>query len=203
MGLRAVVFDFGGVLVRTEDRTPRERLAARLGLTYDQLAGLVFNSQSARRASLGEITTQEHWDALRQRLGLSPDEFPDVPIEFWGGDTLDRELVDYIQSLRSKYKTGLISNAWDDLHEVLVKGWKIAGNFDQIVISAEVGVTKPDPEIYRIALRRLAVKPQEAVFVDDFPENVEGAREVGMQAIQFKDSIQVRDALNILLREAE
>lgn len=202
MGLRAVIFDFGGVLVRTEDRTPRERLASRLGLTYDQLTDMIFNSQSARRAALGEITTQEHWEALRLRLGLSPDEFPDVPVEFWGGDTLDRELVDYIQSLRPRYKTGLISNAWDDLRDVLVKGWMIADYFDQIVISAEVGITKPDPEIYHIALKRLAVKPQEAVFVDDFPENIEGAREVGLQAIQFEGSIQVREALNNLLWEA-
>ena len=78
MAIKAVVFDFGGVLVRTEDRTPRQRLADSLGMTYDQVNELIFESESARKATVGEITTQEHWETLRSDLDMSEDEFPRV-----------------------------------------------------------------------------------------------------------------------------
>ena len=92
-----------------------------------------------------------------------------------------------------------MSNAWDDLRDVLEKGWKIAAAFDAIVISAEVGVAKPDAKIYHIILDRLGVAPAEAVFVDDFSENVAGARAVGMRAIRFQNSRQVRADLDQIL----
>ena len=203
MQIRAVLFDFGGVIVRTNDRTPRERLAARLGIAYDQLSSLVFDSESALQATLGKITTQKHWEALRNELGLSQDDHANLPLDFWGGDVLDQELVDYIRALRPDYKTSLISNAWDDLRQVLEYTWKISDVFDEIIISAEVGVAKPDPRIYQIALERLAVAPQQAVFVDDFPANIAGARAVGMHAIHFKNSLQARKELDRLLNSKE
>ena len=71
MTIRAVIFDLGGVLVRTEDRAPRTQLADRLGLSYEELSALIFDSQSAHQATKGEITTEEHWDEVRKTLGLS------------------------------------------------------------------------------------------------------------------------------------
>jgi epoxide hydrolase-like predicted phosphatase len=201
MGIRAVIFDFGGVLVRTEDRRPREQLAERLGMTYGGLSDLIFESESSRRAALGEISTQEHWEAVREKVGLAPEAIYNVAGEFWGGDALDHDLVDYLHSLRPAYKTGLISNAFDDLRDALVDEWKIADAFDEIIISAEVGVAKPDPQIYHIALERLGLAPGEVVFVDDFPENIAGAQAVGMHALQFRDSWQVREALDSLLKK--
>ena len=199
MPIRAVIFDLGGVLVRTENPAPRARLAERLGMSPAELSRIVFDEDSAYRATLGAITTQEHWEAVRRKLGLSPEEFPAVPVEFWGGDTLDRDLVDYLHALRPRYKTALLSNAWDDLHQVLEEYWKITDAFDEIIISAEVGLLKPDPRIYQLALERLNVEPQEAVFVDDFPENVAGARAVGIRAIQFRDSGQARAEVEAML----
>jgi hypothetical protein len=61
MVVKAVVFDFGGVLMRTEDRKPRSQLAERLGMTYDELSALIFNSPSAILATKGEISAEEHW----------------------------------------------------------------------------------------------------------------------------------------------
>jgi putative hydrolase of the HAD superfamily len=130
---------------------------------------------------------------------MTPEEFSVVRGEFWAGDVLDMHLVDYLRSLRPRYKTGLLSNAWDDLHGVLQHEWHIADAFDGIIISAEVGVAKPDPRIYRLALERLGVAPAEAVFVDDFLHNVEGAHTVGMHAIQFRSPEQTQTELEQLL----
>lgn len=199
MPIRAVIFDLGGVLVRTEDRTSRTRLAERHGLTYIELSELVFDSPSALQATRGEITTEEHWDEVRKKLGLSKEESPQVPLEFWGGDRLDEDLVNYLRGLRPQYKIALLSNAWDDLRQMIEEVWDCADAFDQIVISAEVGMVKPEPPIYKKVLSDLDVKPREAVFVDDFPENVAGAKAVGLEAIQFISPKQTLQDLEKLL----
>lgn len=199
--IRAVIFDLGGVLVRTEDRSPRAELAHRLGMTYDDLSHLIFESESARLATLGKRSTDEHWESIREALGLSLDDFPSVRAGFWGGDVLDTSLMDYIRSLRTRFKTGLLSNAWDNLRRVISDTWEIAEAFDDIVISAEVGISKPDPGIYKLAVQRLGVLPEEAVFVDDFPHNIGAAQEAGLVGILFKNSHQVRQDLDNLLNE--
>lgn len=199
MSIDAVIFDLGGVLVRTEDPAPRARLAQSLGMTPSELSRIIYDSETARLATLGAITTREHWDAVRHRLGLSAEKLKNVPAEFWGGDTLDEALVNYLRALRPRYKTALLSNAWDDLRRVVEESWKITDAFDEVIISAEVGLAKPDPRIYRLALARLDVEPEAAVFVDDFEENVEGARAVGMLAIQFRSPEQVLAELEKVL----
>jgi epoxide hydrolase-like predicted phosphatase len=68
-----------------------------------------------------------------------------------------------------------------------------------MIISAEIGVMKPDERIYQIALEKLGVKPSESVFLDDFPKNVEGAIAVGMQAIHFTQPEQALKELKQLL----
>jgi epoxide hydrolase-like predicted phosphatase len=199
MSIRAVIFDLGGVLVRTEDRKPRTQLADRLGLTYDELSAVIFDSQSAHQAMKGEITTAEHWQAVQKSLGVPQDEFGKVPLDFWGGDALDEDLVDYLRDLQPRYKIALLSNAWDDLRQIIEEEWRIDDAFDEMIISAEVGLMKPDPRIYQMAVAALGVLPAEAVFVDDFPVNVAGARSQGLQAIRFKDRNQALRELALLL----
>jgi epoxide hydrolase-like predicted phosphatase len=199
--IRAVFFDFGGVILRTEDPTPRLQLAARLGMTVGEIYRLVFNSQTARLAAIGKVSAADHMEAVRKALGVSPDEFPAIQAAFWEGDRVDQDLLAYVRSLRRNKKTALLSNAWDDLRKVLVTYWNIVDTFDELVISAEVGIAKPDRRIYQIALERLGVAPEEAVFVDDFIENVQGAQACGITAIQFKSYPQMRSELGIISEE--
>jgi glucose-1-phosphatase len=199
--IKAVIFDLGGVLVRTEDRRCRADLAHRLGMTYEELSRLVFESESARLATLGQRSTEEHWESIRGTLGVSQCDFPAVRAGFWGGDVLDTSLIAYIKSLKSRFKTGLLSNAWDNLRRVITETWKFADAFDEMVISAEVGIAKPDPRIYQLAVQRLGVLPQEAIFVDDFPHNIQSAQEVGLHGILFKNPNQVRRDLERQLNQ--
>jgi len=197
--IRAVFFDLGGVLLRTEDRAPREQLAARLGMTYGQLSELIFNSETARLATLGKINAEAHWEQVRQTLGLEPAVFLEARQAFWDGDRLDLHLIQYIRTLRASRKTAMLSNAWDDLRSYIENEWKFADAFDEMIISAEVGLAKPDPRIYQYAADQLGCQPQACVFVDDFIENVDGALSIGMQAIHFKNSSTALEELEGLL----
>ena len=198
MTIKAVFFDLGGVIVRTEFQSPRQQLAERLGMEYDDLDKIVFNSDSSLRASMGEIPADEHWASVIKRLKRPASELAAIRDEFFAGDIVDRTLIDYIRSLRGKYKTGLISNAWGDLRDFVIRE-KFDDAFDKMIISAEVGTMKPEPKIFQIALEQLGVKPKEAVFVDDFIANIEGCEKVGIKGIHFKDAESTLKQLKKLL----
>jgi putative hydrolase of the HAD superfamily len=186
MTIRAVFFDLGGVVVRTEYQAPREYLAERLNTTYEELSRIVFGSESSRQASIGSITTEAHWDAVTRRLGRPLSEAKSIRQEFFAGDVVDTGLLDFVRSLRPGIKTGVISNAWPDLRDYLVEN-KADDAFDALTISAEVGMMKPDPRIYQMALDKLGVLADQSVFLDDTLENVEAARALGMHGILFRE----------------
>ena len=193
--IKTVIFDLGGVLVRTENRQPRQKLAEQLGMTYEELSNFFYGMDSANRATRGEITADEHKSIVLQKLNLPPDSFSTFGEDFWGGDSLDTHLVEFIKGLREEYSTALLSNAWDDLRGYLEKVWQIDGIFDHIFISAELKLAKPDPEIYQLVINRLNQDPSELVFIDDFIENIEAAREVGLNAVHFQSREQALDNL--------
>jgi len=139
------------VILRTEYQAPRQHLAERLGMEYEDLVRLVFESETSRKASIGAISSDEHWASVVQKLNRPASEAKTIHDEFFAGDILDRNLLGFIRFLHPRYKTGLISNAWGDLREWIVSE-KIDDAFDCMIISAEVGVMKPKAEIYLLAL---------------------------------------------------
>jgi putative hydrolase of the HAD superfamily len=191
VSIEAFFFDLGGVILRTEFEAPREQLAERLDLSYEELVRMVFESEGARQASLGRITTQQHWEGVAARLGRPTSEVAAMRDEFFGGDLLDRQLLDLIRSLRPTRRTGLISNGWPDLRDYVVKN-KFDDAFDTLIISAEVGLLKPDPRIYELALRTLGASAAQSVLVDDTPANLKAATAMGMRGILFSNPDQVR-----------
>jgi putative hydrolase of the HAD superfamily len=198
MSIRAVFIDFGGVIVRTEDKGPRTRQAERLGMTSRDLEKIFFESDSSQWASSGEILEEAHWQAVAKVLGVSRPEADTIIDEFFSGDRADTALLDFLRSLRPERKVGLISNAWSGLREFITRQ-KFEDVFDEMIISAEVGLMKPDPRIYRLALKKLGALPEESVFLDDVLVNVEAARSVGMNAIHFTQPERTLEELKQLL----
>ncbi len=198
MKIIAFLFDFGSVLVKMGDETPRQALAEQLGVPLKELYRLIFDSDTAVRAMVGELTIEQHWLAVGAALGVTPEELPAIKAQFWAADLVNDELVDYIRTLRPKYKVGLLSNAWDDLRQVMRERFGFDGLFDELIISAEVGLAKPDPRIFHLAVEQLGVQPAEAVFVDDVLANVEAARGMGLNAIHYRDNPQLFEALERL-----
>lgn len=199
MNIRAVFFDFGGVIQRTEFQAPRQRLAQRFGMDYDDIDKLVFSSPSAIQATIGAVSETEHWQAIAQRLKVRDEEIQEVEKEFFAGDIIDHSLLQYLSMLRPRFITGLISNAWSGMR-AYIERQRIAGSFDHLVISAEVGAAKPEARIYQIALEQAQVRAEEAVFVDDVVENIEACEQVGMKGILFMNSQDAVDQLEKILR---
>jgi epoxide hydrolase-like predicted phosphatase len=182
--IRAIVFDWGGVIMRTVE--PGWRLAwdARLGLEPGSVSRLFFDSDAWQRAQLGQADEADVWARLSARQSLSPEALAELRQDFWAGDRVDDELVQLIRSLRPRFKIGLLSNFATSLRAWLER-CSLEDAFDAIVISGEQGLAKPQAQIYQLAAERLGVPIGECLFVDDFAENVAGARRAGMQALHF------------------
>ena len=191
MAIRAVLFDFGGVLVRTEDDSGRRKWEERLGLPRGALERLILESDVSVQAMVGRVPEEAVWQHVARTLGLNLAELDELRRDFWAGDRLDPLLLSFLHSLRPRYRTGLLSNAWSNARDVFTGKYGLGEVMDVLVISAEEGVMKPEARIYHIAVERLGVRPDEAVFVDDLAENVAGARKAGLHGIQFQHPEQV------------
>ena len=189
--IQAIIFDVGGVLLLTQTQEYRQKWESKLGLEAGELEFIVLNSPQGRSAQHGEVTEEQHWQWVGERFNLTPEDLHLFRREFWAGDTLNLDLVAFIRQLRPQYQTAIISNAMDGLRPILHGKYPIAGLFDLIVVSAEEGIMKPESAIYERTLARLGRKPMEAVFVDDFAHNIEGAKQVGMAGVHFSAGVDV------------
>jgi putative hydrolase of the HAD superfamily len=188
----AIIFDYGGVLVRTVDPTPRRELERRFDLSLGAADDIVFRSPRWDDVQHGRIDDADFWRDVGERLDLDAQELEDFRRGFWSGDRLDEALVDVIRHLAGEgYRTALLSNAPDTLRSY-IEELGIADAFEVIVISAEEGLVKPAPEIYERVLERLDVAAEQAAFIDDMRSNVEAARRVGLHATRFRGPAPLR-----------
>lgn len=187
MAIKALLFDIGGVLSRSLDTGPRQKWERRLGLSRGQLAEIVFTNPVALRATVGQADPDEVWQEIGARFSLSSEELTALRADFWNAGEWDIEILNFIRSLKPYYKTGTVSDAWLDARQN-IELYVNSELFDVIVFSAEEGVKKPNPEIYRRSLARLGTAPQETIFVDDRLPNTAGAQQIGMHAIHHTDT---------------
>jgi glucose-1-phosphatase len=196
--IQAIIFDIGGVLVRTHDHSGRRRWEEKLGLAEWESEEIVFSGEMGTRAQCGAIGETDLWHWVGEHLNLSAEELAAFRRDFWSGDVLDLELVAYIRSLRPRYQTAVISNATDGLQRALSDTYAIADAFDLIVCSAEEKVMKPDLEIYRRTLERLGRRAHEAVFIDDNAANITAARRLGLYTVHYQAGVDVPAELSRL-----
>jgi HAD superfamily hydrolase (TIGR01509 family) len=197
--IRAVIFDLGGVLLRTEDPNPRIELGRRYGISREELEQLVFASPVSLQAELGQVAPDAVWRHAQTVLRIAEQDLAAFQDAFWAGDRLDAHLLALVNSLRGSYRTVLLSNAWRDMRKTVARRFGELSAFEMQIFSAEVGMRKPAAEIFQYLLDMLGADPEEVVFVDDFNENIQAARRLGLHAIQFKDPTQIRRDLTSML----
>lgn len=132
--------------------------------------------------------------AVAEHKGVKPSEVDQDHKQH----SVNRRLVAYIFILKQSYKVGLLSNLNKSYARPLIESMGMDILFDAIVVSSEIAHAKPHPDAYIYALDQLGVAPQEAIFVDDGMHNVQGAKEVGMHGVLFKDFNSLRSDVEIL-----
>jgi epoxide hydrolase-like predicted phosphatase len=203
MAIRAVIFDVGGVILHDRDYTKRIEWETRLGLAPGQLTRLVQDSEPAAHAASGQVPERQVWQAVGSWLGLDEAQTLELQRDFWSSEQLDMTMVRFIQSLRPRYKIGILSNAWSDARSFHNAKFQMNTWADVQVYSAEVKLLKPDPRIYQIVLDQLKLPAGACVFVDDRLENVQAAQALGMKGVLCRETQEtIDDVLAFLVERA-
>jgi putative hydrolase of the HAD superfamily len=198
----AVVLDYGGVMTTPTADSITAWLTAdgidprsfsrtlRAWLSRDAPAGT-----PVHRLETGELTVDRFEELLAAELVTrdgSPVVAEGVLGRLFAGMRVEEAMFELVADLRALgVRVGLLSNSWGSTYP----RERIAAAFDHVVISGEVGLRKPQAEIYRLSLDGLGVTPEQAVFVDDAEPNLVGARSVGLRTVLHTDPAGTRAAL--------
>lgn len=196
--MKAGVFDIGGVLLRWTNLPLYEDVDQTLHVTEEQRMEHWKKYMDA--LEVGKITEKEFWEGFIKDAGATG-ELPSGSLlqrEFKKRFTPDEEVLHISQRLKEKgLKIAIISNT-NVPHAEVMRASHLFDEFETVILSNEVGFRKPEKGIYELAIEKLAVAPDEAFFVDDLPENVEGARKAGMHGILFINEEQLVNEIRAL-----
>jgi epoxide hydrolase-like predicted phosphatase len=189
--IRAVIFDFFGVLVGDGFEATYRSAGG------DPVKDKAFVEALLDQANRGNISVDEFRSRICKKLGISVEEYQDSVRRT---EIINHELLEYIKKLRLRsFKTAILSNVNRGGLERRVPKKILEELFDVIVVSGDVGYIKPEPEIYKITAERLGIEVKECVFIDDRKGYVSAAKNLGMQALFYENFNQMEQALEKLL----
>jgi epoxide hydrolase-like predicted phosphatase len=184
--IKAIIFDFFGVICSDEYW---QFVKADKNDTDGQ-----FNKLS-NDLNLGNISWDDFVDEVARDTGQEKEQVR----KMYGSQKINPDMVRLIGTLRKKYKTALLTNAnKEQLHQI-IQGIGLEKVFNEIVVSSDVGMVKPDERIFQLTLSKLQVDPQEAVFIDDISRYVYAAKDIGMHGIVYSDYGQMKAELMRLI----
>lgn len=184
--IKTVLFDLGNVILPFDVTRLATRLKAFCRLSTEEIVERLWSDKVANEFETGIMGAEayfHHVSELCGFVGLSYDKF--VPI-FNDIFVEDQEIASLIRSLKKSHRLGLISNT-NPIHVPhVLKEYPTLREFEKHWWSNEVGMRKPDPKIYHSALDHFDVEPNEAVFIDDLPTNIESAKNIGINALLYQ-----------------
>ena len=187
--IQGIIFDCYGVLVSgsldyLRSLTPVENRRAFTDLS--------------RASDNGFISPDEYIKGAAQLIGKHPADVRDIISK---REVRNPEMLAYVKELHATYHTAMLSNVGRGAIERLFSAAELGELFDAVVLSSEIGMTKPNAEAYEYTASRLGLLPGECIMVDDIPLNAEGAEIAGMHGVVFKDIAGCKQDLEKLLKE--
>ena len=198
--LRGLLVDYGGVLTTNVWDSFRAFCDAE-GLEREQVKRLFREDPEAlallRKLEVGELDEDSFADAFGPLLGIPPDRHEGLVDRLFAGMEPEEPMFEALRrARRAGVKTGMISNSWGRGRYDRSMFGEL---FDGVVISGEVGLHKPQPQIFELGAERIGLDPPRCVFVDDLRENCEGAEAVGMTAVLHRGADETLTRLEELL----
>jgi putative hydrolase of the HAD superfamily len=197
-----ILCDVGGVLILSNDTGKRAMWEKKLGLQSGQLFEEVYKKSPALQATVGSVASQAVWSYIQDAFSLSDRDTAELIADFSSGDTINTEFYNYLLTLHKKYKISLLSNAWLDARTIYTKIFHLDRISDSMIISAEVGMEKPDRKIFLYACDLLQSTADEILFIDDTKENVDAAKKLGMKTVLFTSTAETITDIKQILSEA-
>jgi glucose-1-phosphatase len=183
--IRFIFLDLGNVLVNLDYRKFSDQMTRLSGLDSERLRAVFAADKLGHRYEIGAISDEEFHSSFCRKIGvqIKRHDF----FESWNGIFVEKPLLPegLLSDLARRYSLWLVSNTNRMHFSFIRERYPMLDNFQGYILSYELGVAKPDPAIFRHAVRMASAQPSEALFVDDLLPNVEAARSVGIEAFQF------------------
>ena len=191
MAVKAVIFDCFGVLITIG----RDLLHQTYPQFSDQLTEL------ERQSDSGLVSRSEFYNSVVTITGISMD---DAMNKYYSVENYNQSSIDLIKQVKAtgRYKIGLLSNighGWLDDFLPIMNSMNL---FDAVILSSDIGITKPDPKIFELMAEKLGVNTDECIMIDDTPVNIASAINTGMQGIIFDSIDQAKTDLGKLIEIA-
>jgi putative hydrolase of the HAD superfamily len=196
--IKAVIFDIGGVVINDDFLSYAERFAQKAGMTKEQIYRSVIGSPEWRLYFKGKISEENIWKAIKRKY--LPPEIAEEIRKTWKDILVPiPATIELIKNLKPAYKICFISNVDKECALYARKKYpEIFRLFEDEVVSYEAGMAKPEKEIYRYALKKFGLEPEECIYIDNQPENIPPAQELGIKAIKFQGTEKLKQQLKDL-----
>ncbi len=197
MDFELIIFDLGNVIFLYDHHIIVHKISKLESIPEERIYYVGFQSDMYKLFDRGKINGEAFFNRFKEELELKMDFKTFIPI--WNDIfTANKGIINLIRKLKINYKIYVLSNT-NELHfNYLVQKFSIMKEIENFVLSFEVGNSKPHPDIYKSVLNEAKVKPEKAIFIDDYLEFIEGARKLNIRGIHFKDEFQLIEELNSL-----
>jgi FMN phosphatase YigB (HAD superfamily) len=193
----AVIFDLGNVLLEVDETRALQRICARTGRTPREVEHYFVSTPFGVQLSLGELSKKKFYEIVARDLPFdgSYEEFASIWSEIF---TPIEPMVALATELKGRMPRFILSNTNAIHMDYIFANYPFMRAFNGYVLSYEVGLMKPDPRIYELALQKFGLAAGQTAFVDDILANVESARNVGLRAVHYQNAGQAREELTKL-----
>jgi putative hydrolase of the HAD superfamily len=192
--IKAIIFDAGGVIITSSDSYAF--LAKKIGVSKARMDEV--RVKYMRPAQCGELSTDEFLTKLSEEFKVTKEKLRKLFEEGSKLMSVDNEVVKIVDKLNENgYRLAMITNTIE-FYSKFEKETEVYRRFSPMVASYQVGVRKPDSKIYELVLKKLNLKGEECVFIDDHEEHLVPAAKLGMKTILFKNAAQLKQELKKL-----
>jgi putative hydrolase of the HAD superfamily len=193
--IKGVIFDIGGVLVDVKIKSFLEHFVRKTGFSKEQLYSMIMMGGEWELFEKGLMTEEQLKTKIEKDHGIKP-ELMDKMAEDWR-NTLKpmKETIDIVKRLKGRYKLFALSNVDEVTTKECFDKFDFYKYFDCVIFSWKVHMRKPEKEIYLLVLKKMRLKPEEAVFIDNYPPNLPVAKRLGIKTILFKNPRQLKSEL--------
>ena len=175
--IKAIIFDYGGVLsVGGHIRSFGEMYASKFAISLKEFNQFMIDNW--HKAIVNNINSELFWTNLANFLKIEKDVFRKDFIDFFG---FRNDVLNLIKKLKKNYKLALLSNQIEDWLEEIIEKYELGKIFDVIITSYNFKTAKPDIAIFNETVKKLGIKPEECIYIDDLEKNIPPAKKLGMK----------------------
>lgn len=188
MTIKAIIFDCFGVMIKSGHNLLRQ--------DFPELVNLVDNLQA--KSDMGLLTRYDFNQAVAEKTGLTAKDIED---RYWGSNKYNYPVVEMAENYKivGNFKLGLLSNISRDWMGEILSFFDEKKLFDEVILSGDINIVKPDPRIFMLMAEKLNLRPEECIMIDDVADNINGARIAGMHGVVFFSPDQAKEDINNLL----